>query len=566
MGPTWRGFCRPKYSDVQYAPANRGKEIGFDWTDGDGSGNLKSISADTYTYDQSSRLLSGTAGGERQDYTYDAFGNITQIAHTDAGDTLTTRSIGVVPSTNRLSVATYDAAGNLTSWAGNTYTWDALGSLVQFNGGQNGGGTYLYDVEDRRVAVLKSPDNTAAAKDETYIVRSPGGRNLREFLVTGIDSPATRSWSKDYVFDGTVLIGSVRADGTIRHYHKDHLESPRLITDGSGAVLGAHQYLPYGEEVTDPSQNDEIMKYTMHQRDENGPGTDDDLDYMLARYYSPHLGRFHSVDPERGDSTRLQTLNRYTYSISNPIAYADPDGRLALYLAGGVVSSDAKSVGLDELEKCGTMKGLGPSKKLAHGDWVNGGAWVEQELQADPNQPVVIVGHSEGARKGLELVRQLHQNGTRVDLFVSIDPPNFGQDNHVPGGIQTWNFYTGDSIMGIPFDVQLQGSNVHNIAVDDMAHTDIDSEIVAFVNTAVRLSGLGNGGSKQDHEAEPDACKTGNGWGWGGADRSGPGGGNGSPFGYDWESAFWYLRELGGYAGYSYSVSVTSPTHITYAF
>ncbi len=157
---------------------------GASWDSGtmayDGSGNLKSIGADKYTYDQSSRLLSGTAGGERQDYTYDAFGNITQIAHTDGGGGVTTRSIGVVPSTNRLSVATYDAAGNLTSWAGNTYTWDALGSLVQFNGGQNGGGTYLYDVEDRRVAVLKSPDNTEAAKRRDPQIHPPRAqRELR---------------------------------------------------------------------------------------------------------------------------------------------------------------------------------------------------------------------------------------------------------------------------------------------------------------------------------------------------------------------------------------------------
>ncbi len=307
---------------------------GASWDSGtmayDGSGNLKSIGADTYTYDQSSRLLSGTAGGERQDYTYDAFGNITQIAHTDAGGTLTTRSIGVVPSTNRLSVATYDAAGNLTSWAGNTYTWDALGSLVQFNGGQNGGGTYLYDVEDRRVAVLKSPDNSAAAKDETYILRSLAGQTLREFTVTGIDSPATRAWQKDYLYAAGNLLASVKTDGAggedIRHYHRDHLGSPRLITDASGSEVGRRTYLPYGEMVTDTA-SDETHKYTLHERDENFAGTDDDLDYMLARYYSPHLGRFLSCDPERGRAERLQTLNRYAYAWGNPVKHVDPDGK-----------------------------------------------------------------------------------------------------------------------------------------------------------------------------------------------------------------------------------------------
>ncbi len=214
--------------------------------------------------------------------------------------------------------------------AGNTSTWDALGSLVQFNGGQNGGGTYLYDVEDRRVAVLKSPDNTAAAKDETYIVRSLAGQTLREFTVTGPTSPATRAWSKDYLYAAGNLLASVKTDGAggedIRHYHRDHLGSPRLITDASGSEVGRRTYLPYGEMVTDTA-SDETHKYTLHERDENFAGTDDDLDYMLARYYSPHLGRFLSCDPERGRAERLQTLNRYAYAWGNPVKNVDPDGR-----------------------------------------------------------------------------------------------------------------------------------------------------------------------------------------------------------------------------------------------
>ncbi len=86
-----------------------------------------------------------------------------------------------------------------------------------------------------------------------------------------------------------------------------------MITDASGSEVGRRTYLPYGEMVTDTA-SDETHKYTLHERDENFAGTDDDLDYMLARYYSPHLGRFLSCDPERGRAERLQTLNRYAYA------------------------------------------------------------------------------------------------------------------------------------------------------------------------------------------------------------------------------------------------------------
>jgi len=49
---------------------------------------------------------------------------------------------------------------------------------------------------------------------------------------------------------------------------------------------------------------------------------------MHARYYSPHLGRFMSVDPrERYKPTKLpQRWNRYAYAIGNPMKFVDPNG------------------------------------------------------------------------------------------------------------------------------------------------------------------------------------------------------------------------------------------------
>jgi RHS repeat-associated protein len=70
------------------------------------------------------------------------------------------------------------------------------------------------------------------------------------------------------------------------------------------------------------------MAFTGHERDDNGVGTTDDLDYMHARYYSALNGRFLSVDP--GASARLgqpQSWNKYSYALGNPLRYVDPDGR-----------------------------------------------------------------------------------------------------------------------------------------------------------------------------------------------------------------------------------------------
>jgi hypothetical protein len=51
--------------------------------------------------------------------------------------------------------------------------------------------------------------------------------------------------------------------------------------------------------------------------------------FYNARYYSPTLGRFISADTVIPGSENPQALNRYSYSISNPLKYADPSGHIA---------------------------------------------------------------------------------------------------------------------------------------------------------------------------------------------------------------------------------------------
>jgi RHS repeat-associated protein len=109
--------------------------------------------------------------------------------------------------------------------------------------------------------------------------------------------------------------------------HPDHLGSPRLITDDQGNTVAEHVYFPFGEEATPPA-TDEVLKFTGHERDPLGPGTTDDLDYMHARYFSAHLGRFLSLDPTKRSARQElpQSWNRYAYTVSNPLKYVDPDG------------------------------------------------------------------------------------------------------------------------------------------------------------------------------------------------------------------------------------------------
>ena len=50
------------------------------------------------------------------------------------------------------------------------------------------------------------------------------------------------------------------------------------------------------------------------------------LYYYGARHYNPVVGRFISGDTVVSDPNDPQSLNRYSYTLDNPLKYTDPDG------------------------------------------------------------------------------------------------------------------------------------------------------------------------------------------------------------------------------------------------
>ena len=80
----------------------------------------------------------------------------------------------------------------------------------------------------------------------------------------------------------------------------DHLGSVRVVTDQGGAVVGQHDYLPFGEELASgqAGRNNQFgatdgvyQKFTGQERDQ-----ETGLDYFQARYYGAALGRFSCVN------------------------------------------------------------------------------------------------------------------------------------------------------------------------------------------------------------------------------------------------------------------------------
>lgn len=79
---------------------------------------------------------------------YDGFGNLTQKVSSNAP----ALSVAVDYNTNRLQTsASYDANGNLTGYAGDSYSYDLHNRMVQANPMSGGTVLYGYDTQNHHI-------------------------------------------------------------------------------------------------------------------------------------------------------------------------------------------------------------------------------------------------------------------------------------------------------------------------------------------------------------------------------------------------------------------------------
>ncbi|MGH7963773.1 MAG: RHS repeat-associated core domain-containing protein, partial [Candidatus Binatia bacterium] len=196
----------------------------------------------------------------------------------------------------------YDAAGNLTDWNGNIYSYDAFNRMTRMrSGGQDW--YYFYTADDERIWMHMAFTQTR------WELRGLDNRVLAAYIDFG------GVWARDrqVVYRDGSLLATKTFDGWQR-LHLDHLGTPRAITNAAGNLVSSHAYYGFGEEVTAFDQDDERMKFTGHTRDlADVSSPNDDLDYMHARHYNHWTGRFLSTDPVGGRPENPQRWNRYAY-------------------------------------------------------------------------------------------------------------------------------------------------------------------------------------------------------------------------------------------------------------
>jgi RHS repeat-associated protein len=352
-------------------------------------------------YDELSRVASvRQCGGGRYiaGFAHDPFGNlITQDATSYSYETSDPHQVATVTAGSATSAIEHDPNGNMTLLPqGRRAVWNAEGHLVRVEEGVSTTlATYAYDYTGRRVAAkgfgrttyffddfdLRGTTATrhvragamliasstvtgvtflyiAAAEHRSVVLLAQGVVGVTTLGLVGLVLASRRGRRPRplvaVLVAASVLDAGVRAPlawaqcdppepdptaGTI-FYHVDHLGTPQLLTDQSGAVLERHVTRPYGERATYTATGVPLAAtmaaFTFTgQRVEDGTG----LMYFGARYYAASLARFVSLDPAR------QFFSPYSYLDGNPLNGTDPTG------ASGDFSSDELGFGGSLVDK-----------------------------------------------------------------------------------------------------------------------------------------------------------------------------------------------------------------------
>ena len=308
----------------------------------DGNLNLESRSEQyLFSYQEESFLYDALDRVERAVAQASSSSRQIDVGYNDSGDIDHLDGVGQYsydPSNGRL-----EDAGNLS------FDYDANGNVVarwKITGGFPPPPTeFDYNTQDTLRSILSSSDmveleydadrnrvlrRSAAEDTKTYYI----GDLMEEIWEDGANRPSRRY--KVHA-DGRVVVQVVEAPATsspprTRYFlHHDHLGSPTLVTDSSGADVQRMHYDMWGAKRgnnwTSPAPYQNLLGisvgYTGHEEQIDGG-----LMNMRGRMYDPKIGRFMSGDPIVAQPETLQGWNRYAYVENNPLKFVDPTGHV----------------------------------------------------------------------------------------------------------------------------------------------------------------------------------------------------------------------------------------------
>ncbi len=189
-----------------------------------------------------------------------------------------------------MNVYTWDRANRLLTAPGSTsYQYDSLGNRIQQTV-DSVVTNYLLDTQPGLAVVLQQTTNS----------------NIERFIHSSRGIHAHQNPSGDWFYPLQDGLGSVRS-----------------VSDDMLTVQGMQHYEPYGSPFGVQGNLGMPYGFTGEQTDAN------DLVYLRARYLSPGLGVFASLDPFEGMAGSPMSLNGFGYVSGNPVNLVDYNGMCA---------------------------------------------------------------------------------------------------------------------------------------------------------------------------------------------------------------------------------------------
>jgi len=277
-----------------------------------------------YSYDDRRRLNTVTKNGTIiENYIYDENGNRTSQTNT---------ARGIINQS-----ASYNLGDQLISNGATTYDYDEDGYLKEkvTTGGTT---TYQYSSQGRLLEVI-APTKTITYKHNAIgnrVEKKVDGVIAEKYL--WLDKTTLLAiYDKDDVLvqryqytDGNTPNSFTQA-GQTYYIVTDHLGSPRVITDSSGAIIKKLDYDSFGNIISDSAP-----AFTIPFGFAGGLY---DIDTGLVRFgfrdYDADVGRWTARDPigfAGGDT------NLYGYVLSDPVNFIDQTGESPILVVGGATA------------------------------------------------------------------------------------------------------------------------------------------------------------------------------------------------------------------------------------